>query len=742
MNDLSIPLSGGRVTSRDAADLSTGELREAMGVYYRPGDPSRIWALPTRQAYTASLGGTFKGLVLCQFDDSTKDLLVAFVGTDLKLINLATGAVTSAGLTLAGAGPLSAAFADPRWYLCTNGDPLYALESTGTIYRAGMRPPDVQPVVATASAGSTVTQPNVYPASAGWNDPAKAADADLTSAAYSTISGFSPPVPQIWSFSAGGAVARTLSIVWSVTVVGNVTLAIDYSVDSGANWIPLESGNYSASTGGTISVATAAALTAIQIRAYTPLLTYGIATLRISDIREIEGSAVAPFTPVTGLYYAFGEYDQARGQYSYIGPVSALVSGTFATATMPLPTAAKNSRSTHWVIYRTADEGVAPQQLGQLAVVPITDTSFRDNFNVYAFDAQPLPVLRMLEVDGLFFPLDLQPPVLSHVGFFRGALVGPTITGDFQYSEDGGPESWPAINTIPRGQFPFPEHDVPRGTMTVGEVLVILCDGSVVTINALPRIANGQLNNAELTQIRGQAGVVGVQAFCTYSVSGEPRGAWVTPYGVAVTNGQTADRISDDMDWESEKGSNPAQTVLRWLPDTLALELVVDRATAYLLHVGSKHLKSTGAKVTRASAPVSSLAGGLIGGIFRLFSAHATEGKVYREQYAGAEAGRISPGLIFDGGREFEVYKMRLRHSGFGDTDVATVSCTMRRDDFPDAGSPVTVVVALAGDKGSEFYVGRAGEYADITITTTGPGSLLDLKARVRSMGSVGKVAV
>lgn len=750
MPELSIGLNGGRVTGRNPADLRPGELREALGLFYRPEDSGGIHVLPTRSIFgTIVANATFKGLVLCQFDDNSSDRIVAFIGTDLYLADAnGSGTFTPAGLTLVGTS-LSAAFADPRWYICTNGDPVYVLESNGTIYRAGMQAPDVQPQVTLSSAAISVSYPTALAGPSGWMDTGSAVDGDLATFSYRTTDTFAT-TPQYWGWSAGGAASRTLRVTWSIAGSAGMSAfaVIEYSIDSGANWIVLTNALQGAPTGvATLIASISAALTSIQIRSYVLETALGIpVTMKIHDIRALAGASVADFTTAVGLYYAFGEYDSSRGHYSSIGPVSALKTGTFALATMPLPTAAKNARSTHWVVYRTADGGATPQRLGILATIPIVNTSYVDDFSIYAFDQQPLPIVRLLQVGDLYFSLDDPPPLLAHVNFYRGALVGVTTTGTLAYSEDGFPESWPTENEIERGQMPFPEHDVPRGTMTVGEVLVVLCDGSVLTMNALPRVVNLQFNEAEITPLRGQSGVVGIQAFCTYSVSGEPRGAWASPYGVAITNGQTAQRISGDMDWSgaygaAEKPTTSGQTLLRWLPDKQALELVVDRTTAYLLHLG-EHQKGDDAKITKTTAPVAALAGGLIGGVFRLFSGHATDGKVYREQYSGAEAWTLRTGKGYGETREFQVQKANLRHSDFGASATCSVSWFQGRDSSALTRLPRQKTISLSGSRGTEFGIHRAGEYAEVTISGTAAGALLDLRAQIRTMGKAGRVTV
>ena len=68
----------------------------------------------------------------------------------------------------------------------------------------------------------------------------------------------------------------------------------------------------------------------------------------------------------------------------------------------------------------------------------------------------------------------------------------------------------------------------------------------MLALDDLPYSARTLFDAAGGRPLAGQPGCVGVNAVVPFSVSGEPRAAWISPFGIHVTNGYTAQRISGD----------------------------------------------------------------------------------------------------------------------------------------------------------------------------------------------------
>ena len=76
-------------------------------------------------------------------------------------------------------------------------------------------------------------------------------------------------------------------------------------------------------------------------------------------------------------------------------------------------------------------------------------------------------------------------------------------------------------------------------------------------------------------------------------------------------------------------------------------------------------------------------------------------------------------------------------------TSTATVVWTMT-DDPGSVVQTVSQSVSLSGQKGTQFWVGRAGERGVVTITgsPSQTGRILDIRAEIEQFGKAGRVAV
>jgi len=380
-------------------------------------------------------------------------------------------------------------------------------------------------------------------------------------------------------------------------------------------------------------------------------------------------------------------------------------------------------------------------------------------------------VLRMIAATAagtsLYFPMDAPPPSFRYLFTHRGRLIGfgSTANRALYYSEPGFPESWPENNFF--ANFPMQEHDDLVAGGSVGDVMVLACQDVIITMLDVPAWIDGQFRATQATALRGAPGCVGAQAFTTYSVSGEARAAWVSSFGVYVTDGHTVRRISDDMDWTADTWvANLSTAVLHWDKKRQSLLLFVDsdgdgvNDIWWQFHMLPEHQKWNG--MPKIGGPnygdVACVASGNVAGTYRVWSGHFSNGIVYLEDdgttdtsqaYSGTQVpfNPITPRMYGEFvsdrmvWRDWATYKAMLRHTSAGSGTI-TVDWTTGRD-ASGVTQSVTKTPSLVGQDADEFYVGLGGQWAEVELTHTGAANfaLLDLTAEVQAMGRSGRVA-
>jgi len=787
-----IRLNQGLCTSRAPAELRNGQLQVATGVRYKPGDTERAHKVSGRSAFgTVTASTNVKGLALCQFDTPGSDLLLAYAGT---IIRKATPGDTGTFSDLvtgldASATRLSAAHAYDKWFLCNGYDRNRVLKSDGTVRFMSMQPPDTKCVaVASFVTKTTPTRPNADAATsgAGFTEPTKAYDVPgnkITDTFARATLAAPGALGSRFTFASAGANTWNLKVTWSlgslvqfinfggdevgtggVTSMGGVVdVRIEYATDwNGSTGTFADLARYD-NQERRIGVTTSSVQTAninpnlIAVRA---TLTYDSGrtdiTMRIYDIR-LETASVDAFTTTTGMFYTFTEWDGVNLLESGPAEVSELVTMTsqnIVTVTLPGAGGARNTTTTHYRIYRTHDGGVTPVDLGRIDEVPVSQTTYVDTFILYDKDTPApvlLPLVSITADDGrtaIRVPRDGAAPSFAHLNYYKGSLVGISRTQPraLYYSFAGRVESWPELYVIE--SFPMREHDTLVATVTCGDSLIIAGRDIMMTMDDLPRVVQGVFSAVEVRPLRGQPGVVNQDAITTFSVAGEPRCAWVSYFGIHETNGTVSRRISLNIDWDATVGlgtSHVASAQLSWDAQMQCLVLAIDsdqnglNDRYYLIHMAPEHAgednqpKWTGPHYGR----ISSQAAGIVSNVYKRYTGHPTDGVVYLEggttdasqSYSSTQVPLIvtTPRLY---GEEFEwgVFKGNIRHTSFGAQNLA-VQWVSRRD-ARDSSQTVNKTVSLNNAKGTEFYVGLAGESHEVTLTHTdaASGALHDIR--------------
>ena len=754
---LKLPLNGGYVSTgadaRSADDLESGELQSMSGAFYRKNDRGMAWKMPGRSEFGSAGSGGVKGIAICQFDEGGTDKLVASIGTTLVAATPgATGTFASlvTGLN-SSATVLTAAQQEDRWFLGNGYDDNLVLMPDGTTRAMGMKAPTEQPTCTPgASVAKVATRPMTNTViTGGWTNPTLAYDPDATATTFSHVT--IPVTPdQNWDHEWSGWLAdtslgRVLRINWGASIQGGLIVQFSVSYDNGSNWDIIYGANqtpYSekAATWLEVPVTTDSQYLKVRARAASQVYDSG-STARIYDIRVELGDAGVN-TTTTGIYYATTEVYAGDG-YTLESPPSPL-SGIVTLSSQGSVVIARptliNSFATHWRVYRIAD-GVATtyQNYGMVndGDIGIGSTTWTDPLTI-GITVQGTPVIPLVSVGDTDYFRDEPALPFKNMIAWKGSICGisRSLPRQWFYSQGGRPESWPRIYVVE--SFPLDEHDNLVGQMAVGETLVLLCGGAVLALDDVPRVTDGVYDGASARPIKGHPGCVGEYAYTTYSVAGEPRGAWVSPFGVYITNGQTCACISTDLCWEREVNVPYLGTsVLRWDAKNVILWFEFDLDGDGLndhempFHMAEAHSKGEARpKLGQPTAKATScMASALIDSAHYRFSGHPSDGSVYVEEVGTVDeaTGSEVESVVRSGqvGREMinlGVIKATLSHSDFGTGETGTFTATLYRDSSNSENSREQSI-RLDGNRGTTIGIGRAGDLVDVEITYSGPGT-------------------
>ena len=791
---LKIPLNGGYVSTgadaRSADDLESGELTSMRGAFYRKNDRGMAWKMPGRSEFGSAGSGGVKGIAICQFDEGGTDYLVASIGTTLVAATPgATGTFASLATGLnSSATVLTAAQQEDRWFLGNGYDDNRVLMPDGTVRLMGMKTPTEAP---TATA-TTVSQVIFRPTANAWGfhgdagasipstnpaigiafaNPGNAYDSDQNTFASGTP--HAPPSGSVFvafQFStviysgiptSGGAADRKVRILWGADILaGSTNIRFYVSENSGNSYSEAYNVYYAypeVIEPNWVEVPITAENTSVTVECFIECSvgSHG-SSLRVYDVMVQAGSAASVTTTLGGIRYAITEYnsyDKLESPPSERTAPLALAAGGQANVVRPTLI---NSAATHWRVYRIGD-GVT-NTLDNLGLVSgdilASDTTWVDTFEV-AVTEQATPIVPLLTVGELSLARDTPPPAMFSMISWKGSICGISRSSPraWYYSELGFPESFPAFYVVTN--FPLDDHDTLVGQMAVGETLVLLCNGAVLALDDVPRVTDGVYNSASARPIKGHPGCVGTYAFTTFSVAGEPRGAWVSPFGVYITNGQTCACISTDLCWEREVNVPYLGTsVLRWDAKNVILWFQFDKDGDGLndhemaFHMAEAHSKGESKpKLSQPTAKATScMASALIDSTHYRFSGHPSDGSVYVEESGtvdeatGSEvemtvrSGQVGREMINLG-----VIKATLSHSDFGTGETGTFTATLYRDSSNSENSREQEI-RLDGHRGTTIGVGRAGDLVDVEIAYSGPGTggLGDVSLEVEGHGRSG----
>ncbi len=775
---MNVRFGGGYVSTgtggRDASDLDDGELQSMSGAYYRKDDPHQAWKMPGRSLFGATEAGRVNGVAVCQFDGDGADKILAAVGTKIygatpgssgAFASLATGLSASATTFVA-------AHQDDRWYLCNGLDENRVLMPDGTVRLMGMKAPTGQPLAApSVGIGSTVFRPTSTSTSAndvsfvgpfvsllpsyggGFFNPNSGMDSDETTFASGVVPTSGNPsqvqyqVVQRWTgFSDSSLVGRSLKVLFGGNIHNNSTahIGVDYSVaDTGGGfpiWIPMLriDGTDQPITKRWVETPLPENNALVKVRAYATSPYQGT-SIQIYDIR-IEAGSDAVSTTTTGIYYFTTEYYGAEDLESPPSQPSNIVQLSQQGQVIVTRPAVVNPAATHWYVYRVPDGlDPLPENAGRVSgQIDISQTTWTDPFDPFGIDDLGSPVIAMMTVAGqLPFPRDVPPvPFVSMISW-KGSICGISLgfPRSWFYSEAGRPESFPEVYVVT--SFPLDENDSLVGQMAVGESLVFLLKGACLAIDDVPRITDGVYNPTDARPLKGHPGCVGIYAYTTWSVAGEPRGAWVSPHGVYVTNGTICACISTDLAWTREVNVPFLETaVLKWDANNLILWFQFDldgdgnNDREIPFHMAESHSKDDNRhKIGQPTEKATScMAFALVDSAYLRYSGHPSNGEVYLEDSGTVDAATggevemvVRSGQISNQRVNLGVIKATVAHSDFGSGETGTIIATVYRDSANSENSR-SQSVRLDGNRGTTVGIGRAGELVDVEVSYSGPG--------------------
>jgi len=336
--------------------------------------------------------------------------------------------------------------------------------------------------------------------------------------------------------------------------------------------------------------------------------------------------------------------------------------GTLLTIRILRPTIV-NSDATHWAAISSSADGTFPvgAEVGEAAVA----VNFVDDARTGTDPGLPggeLYELVSVSLTGIttVVPRNGAAPKATTGDVFEETLMTNDVDNPshLRFSFPTVPDAWPATNVI---KFNDKERDVVRVIVRMGQFALVALRGGLYRIDTLPQ-ANDSVFATERVKakIDGAFGCVNAKAGVLFSFGDGLRFAYVSRYGILITDGSRWDVLTDDIDWEAlVEVSKLDLARLINNPRLYRLELTyvpkggLLPTKMLLLHYHPSHAKTGGGGGLRAkvTGPINRDANGLwvtqISEVAHVFSGN-DDGRVYVH-----DQGNIEP--TAQGGIKFEI---------------------------------------------------------------------------------------
>ena len=378
---------------------------------------------------------------------------------------------------------------------------------------------------------------------------------------------------------------------------------------------------------------------------------------------------------------------------------------------------AVNSDATHWALMGTATNGTFPTG-AEIAEVVIATTTIEDTRT----GTDPgLPAGTAYEVVSVAISGITQnvarngpPPIAKTGDILEDSLVlnDSTDASLMRYSFVDEPHKFPAVNFI---RFETKATDIIQLIRTVGNIIIVCLRDQVYRVNFLPRATDADFNRGRVKSlVRGAHGAVGPLAGDTFSFGIGELLAYVSRYGILMTDGSRWDVLTDDIDWENTvEVSQLSKSVLINNPKDYRLEFyyvpkggVDDMSIAYLhYHPSQIKVRKVANSVdlrVKSTWPISAVARTAwranLSGIDRIFTGNS-DGVVYLENEGNTDAStaggidyqvRTGDVQLAGPGQQAKVEKVWAHHSAHANRD-ATGRLVMRNEGASDVSPTWTV---------------------------------------------------
>lgn len=421
-----------------------------------------------------------------------------------------------------------------------------------------------------------------------------------------------------------------------------------------------------------------------------------------------------------------------------------------------------NSDATHWALYGTATNGAFPNgaEIAEVAigVASIEDTRTGTDPGLPSGSTyQSLSVIVDTVVTN--YPKNGPPPIANTGDIFEDSLVLNDMSDAsiIRYSERDSPHAFPTPYFF---RFETKEADEVKCIRTVGRSILVLMRDSIWRIDTLPRAEDSAFQGERVKeQIQGAQGCVGSQAACLFSWGDGVRLAYVSRYGLMVTDGFSWSVLTDDLDWENTvEVSQLGQAVLENDPRhyILAFYYTPKNGTAntkaIYLHYHPSHAKGDeGGFRAKITGPINVAAKAAVvvntGGFHELFTAN-TNGVLYREWQGttddsgvGGIAFRVDTANVFLSGVGEQTLTRRLWLHHRASPSVSG-NFTITRLEPGNDEAPTTRGVSLTRNEATSIYQQSQSEGMRLSLAVQNPLAQVGLNAFIVEMTDVNSTRI
>lgn len=174
------------------------------------------------------------------------------------------------------------------------------------------------------------------------------------------------------------------------------------------------------------------------------------------------------------------------------------------------------------------------------------------------------------------------PPPVSSVGdVFQDSLVLNDVrkSNTLRYSFPTKLDSFPRPYYL---NFETREQDRITNIKTIGNVCIVGMARQIHRINYLPRETDSEFDRGRAIElVEGGHGIVGVHAACLVNLPGSPQQlAYVSQYGLHITDGYRTQLVSGDLNWARLGGTNMEKCILINNPSLYTLEMYFPQGAA------------------------------------------------------------------------------------------------------------------------------------------------------------------